>query len=72
MLVNIISSTLRRAVTVAQASQRSLSDYCSIDENIFWLSEEQKQVIHLYFFQGSQIGLQLCCVWKSERFISTC
>jgi hypothetical protein len=50
MLTNIISSTLRRAVTVVHPSQRSLSDYCSIDENIFWLSQEQKQVIHLWFF----------------------
>jgi hypothetical protein len=53
VFVNSVSSILRRVVTVVQASQRTLSDYCSIDEHIFWLSEEQKQVMHLYFFRDS-------------------
>jgi hypothetical protein len=67
VLVNGVCSVLRRVVTVVQASQRSLSDYSSIDEHIFYLSEEQKQVMHLYFFRDSQICVQQCYGWKSER-----
>jgi hypothetical protein len=53
VLVNSVSSILRKVVAIVHTSQRSLSDYYSIDEHIFGLSEEQKQVMHLYFFHDS-------------------
>jgi hypothetical protein len=67
LLVNTVSSILRRVASVVQVSRRSLSDYYSIDEHIFWLSEEQKQVMHLYFFRDSQICLQRYYGSKFER-----
>jgi hypothetical protein len=46
---NSVSTLLRRSVAVTNAIQRSLSNYFSIDEHIYGLTEEQKQVItHLY------------------------
>jgi hypothetical protein len=51
MCGNSVSTLLRRSVTVTNAIQRSLSNYFSIDEHIYGLTEEQKQVItHLYIF----------------------
>jgi hypothetical protein len=48
---NSISTLLRRSVTGTNAIQRSLSNYLPIDEHIYGLTEEQKQVItHLYTF----------------------
>jgi hypothetical protein len=66
VFVNSVCSILRRVVTVDQASRRSMSDYCLVDEHTFWLSEEQKQVMHLYFFRDSQICLQQYYGWKFE------
>ena len=42
---NSVSTLLRRSVTVTNAIQRSLSNYFSVDEHIFGLTDEQKQVI---------------------------
>jgi hypothetical protein len=53
---NSVSTLRRRLVTVTNAIQRSLSNYFSIDEHIYGLTEEQKQVItHLYIFHHYQI-----------------
>jgi hypothetical protein len=71
VLVNSICCMLRRAVTIVQVSRRSLSDYYGIDEHLFGLSEEQKQVMHLYFFRYSQICLHQYYGWKFERITDT-
>ena len=42
---NNISTLLRSSVTGTNAIQRSLSNYFPIDEHIYGLTEEQKQVI---------------------------
>jgi hypothetical protein len=43
--------TVLRSVTVTNSIQRSLSNYFPVDEHIYGLTEEQKQVItHLYIF----------------------
>ena len=48
---NNISTLLRSSVTGTNAIQRSLSNYFPIDEHIYGLTEEQKQVItHSYIF----------------------
>ena len=53
---NSVSTLLRSSVTVTNAIQRSLSNYFPIDEHIYGLTEEQKQVVtHLYIFHHYSI-----------------
>jgi hypothetical protein len=49
MLVYRVSTLLRRAGALSHASQRSLSNYYPIDEHLFGLTEEQKQVIRYLY-----------------------
>jgi len=42
---NGVATLLRRSVTATNAIQRSLSNYFPIDEHIYGVTEEQKQVV---------------------------
>jgi len=53
---NGVAALLRRSVTGTNAIQRSLSNYFPIDEHIYGLTEEQKQVVtHLYIIHHYSI-----------------
>jgi len=69
MCGNSVSTLLRRSVTVTNSIQRSLSNYFPIDEHIYGLTEEQKQLRQTVFgFAQKELAPKAYEIDKKNEF----